>query len=231
MATCGPPRAPVRSSARSPSTTPQTASSRGPGTPRRGRNCPGARRGCPGRPVAAHRGYSAMGAPFEAAGVRVTAQAHRLLGDPGAAAAEFDEAAATYEQLGAALQLRLLAGVRRSPLVAGGLTAREVEVLARIAEGGTNKEVAAACNQREDSFPPSGQHLSQVGCELTNCSNELGVPARTHPSRGRRLSAPAASNAPCQRGRSHDLPDAADVDLPSVISTGTSARPEQEGPA
>ena len=94
---------------------------------------------------AAHRGYSAMGAPFEAAGVRVlTAQAHRLLGDPGAAAAEFDEAAATYEQLGAALQLRLLAGVRRSPLVAGGLTAREVEVLARIAEGGTNKEVAAA---------------------------------------------------------------------------------------
>ncbi|HWI01494.1 MAG TPA: helix-turn-helix transcriptional regulator, partial [Propionibacteriaceae bacterium] len=120
--------------------------------------------------AAAHRGYTDMGAPYEAAGVRVLiAQAHRLLGHPDAAAAELDEAAVTYEQLGAAPQLRTLAAVRRSPLVAGGLTAREAEVLARIAEGGTNKEVAAALVISEKT----------VSRHLANIFLKLGVSSRT----------------------------------------------------
>jgi DNA-binding NarL/FixJ family response regulator len=119
---------------------------------------------------AAHRGYTDMGAPYDAAGVRVLmAQAHRLLGDPDAAAAELDEAAATYEQLGAAPQLRLLSGVRRSPVIAGGLTAREAEVLARIAGGGTNNEVAAALVISEKT----------VSRHLANIFLKLGVNSRT----------------------------------------------------
>ena len=161
---------------------------------------------------AAHHGYTDMGAPYDAAGVRVLmAQAHRLLGDPDAAEAELDEAAATYEQLGAALQLRLLSGVRRSPVIAGGLTAREAEVLARVAGGGTNKEVAAALVISEKTV---SRHLANIFLKLgvnsrTAAASWAYQHGLTRPQRGR-LSFPAASNAPCQRGRSHDLPDAAD---------------------
>ena len=119
---------------------------------------------------AALRGYSDMEAPYEVAVVRVLiAQAHRLLDDPDAAAVELDTAEATYQRLGAALQLRLLADARRPPVGVGGLTVREAEVLARIAEGGTNKEVAAALFISEKT----------VARHLANIFLKLGVSSRT----------------------------------------------------
>lgn len=114
--------------------------------------------------------YSDMQAPYEAAGVRVVmAEAYESLGDTGAAELERDAAAATCAQLGAALQIRRLSERRARPGLPGGLSVREVEVLTHVADGATNKEVAAAL------------FISQktVARHLANIFGKLGVTSRT----------------------------------------------------
>jgi ATP/maltotriose-dependent transcriptional regulator MalT len=86
-----------------------------------------------------------LDAPYEAARVRLQmAAAYRQLGDHDTADMELDAARRVFEQLGAAPdldQLRQLARPEHVP-PAGGLTAREVEVLRLLATGATNREIA-----------------------------------------------------------------------------------------
>ena len=86
-----------------------------------------------------------LDAPYEAARVRLRmAAACRQLGDHDTADMELDAARRVFEQLGAAPdldRLRQLARPEQAP-PAGGLTAREVEVLRLLATGATNREIA-----------------------------------------------------------------------------------------
>ena len=85
-------------------------------------------------------------APYEAARVRVlVGLACRALGDADTAEMELDAARWTFRQLGAEPDLARVEALTRKGYVkaAGGLTAREVEVLRLVAAGKTNRAIAA----------------------------------------------------------------------------------------
>ncbi|MGI8627390.1 MAG: LuxR C-terminal-related transcriptional regulator [Geodermatophilaceae bacterium] len=118
----------------------------------------------------AHRRYCDIPAPYDAARVRVlVSEAYRLLGDADSAAVALAAATGTCVELGAKLQTRLLDQRRRNAELLGGLTAREIEVLAQITQGATNKEAAAALFISEKT----------VGRHLANIFIKLGVKSRT----------------------------------------------------
>jgi ATP/maltotriose-dependent transcriptional regulator MalT len=86
-----------------------------------------------------------VGAPYESARVRaLIGVACRSLGDHDAAEMEFDAARVVFESVGAGPDLARLAPFADAPpgALPGGLTAREAEVLALVATGGTNHEIA-----------------------------------------------------------------------------------------
>jgi DNA-binding NarL/FixJ family response regulator len=96
------------------------------------------------------------------------------LGDVGAASLELDNAGATLRALGAAPDLDRLAdlGHGRRPAraapgadttTAGGLTAREREVLAHLAAGVTNREIA---NRLVISQHSVGRHVENIFAKL-----------------------------------------------------------------
>jgi DNA-binding CsgD family transcriptional regulator len=88
-----------------------------------------------------------VNAPYEVARVRVlVALACRLLGDEDGAVMGLEAARHTFEELGAAPDLARVAALA-SPQTApsppvGGLTGREIEVLALVARGKTNRDIA-----------------------------------------------------------------------------------------
>jgi DNA-binding CsgD family transcriptional regulator len=90
--------------------------------------------------------WQELEAPYEAARARVgIGLACRELGDQDSAAMELDAARWVFRQLGAAQELarvEALAGRGRAG-AAGGLTAREVQVLRLVATGRTNRAIAA----------------------------------------------------------------------------------------
>ena len=95
----------------------------------------------------ARRCWTELQAPYETARTRVLeARALRALGDDDTAAIEERAAAGVFDEVGAALDLARLevppAGDTSEP--AGGLTAREIEVVRLVAAGRTNREVADA---------------------------------------------------------------------------------------
>jgi DNA-binding CsgD family transcriptional regulator len=89
-------------------------------------------------------GWHRLEAPYQAARARVQiALACRALGDDDGAEMELDAARAAFEALGAipdaAAVAALAPGAEQRP---GGLTARELEVLALLASGSTNRQIA-----------------------------------------------------------------------------------------
>src|SRR6266536_1429709 len=114
----------------------------------------------------ARTAWQELEAPYEAARVRVLiGLACGALGDGDTADMELDAARWSFRQLGAATDLaRVEALSRKAPArAAGGLTAREVEVLRLVAAGKTNRAVAADLFLSEKTV---ARHVSNIFTKL-----------------------------------------------------------------
>jgi len=120
-----------------------------------------------------------FGAPYECARVRVfVALACRALGDDDAAEQEFGAARRAFEQLGAVCDLSRLDALQQpvAPAAAssaGGLSPRELEVLAQIASGSTNKAIAVTLKISEKTV---ARHVSNIFLKL-GLSSRAGATA------------------------------------------------------
>jgi DNA-binding CsgD family transcriptional regulator len=113
-----------------------------------------------------------LDAPYEAARVRVLiGLVCRELGDRDTATAELDAARSVFRQLGAAPDVARVEALSATagPRAPMGLTGREVEVLALVATGKTNREIAAALVISEHT----------VARHVQNILAKLGVSSRT----------------------------------------------------
>jgi DNA-binding NarL/FixJ family response regulator len=118
-------------------------------------------------------GWTELEAPYDCAKVRVLlARAYRELGDIDSSERELDAARSAFEALGAELDAKEAGGERRATLP-NGLTEREGEVLALVAAGSTNRQIA------DELF------LSQktVARHVSNIFAKLGVTTRTAAAR------------------------------------------------
>ena len=121
----------------------------------------------------AARTWTSLSMPYEAGRTAVLlGLALAALGDRTAADIEFDNARVTFTELGARADLdrlgELLGSAVPAPTGDVGLSSREREVLAQLALGRTNREIAAAL------------HISQhtVGRHVENVFAKLGVTSR-----------------------------------------------------
>jgi DNA-binding CsgD family transcriptional regulator len=110
--------------------------------------------------------WQALDSPYEAARVRVQiGLACRALGDDGTAELELGEARRVFAELGATPDLarvdRLLGGADASR--PGGLSLREVEVLGLVADGRTNRDIAAELVISERTVD---RHVSNIFAKL-----------------------------------------------------------------
>jgi DNA-binding CsgD family transcriptional regulator len=104
--------------------------------------------------------------PYEAARVRVLiGLACRALGDKDAAEMELDAARWVFQQLGAGPDLARVEALSRTaaPKAAGGLSAREVQVLRLVAAGKTNRAIATALFISERTVE---RHVSNIFIKL-----------------------------------------------------------------
>ena len=109
----------------------------------------------------AYRRWHELGAAYDAAGTcALLAQAYRSLGDETSAAAEDAQAAATYDRLGAH---------RPAPAPPDGLSRRECEVLALVADGRSNREIGETLFISDRT----------VARHLTNIFHKIEVTSRT----------------------------------------------------
>jgi ATP/maltotriose-dependent transcriptional regulator MalT len=117
--------------------------------------------------------WQELDAPYEAARARVLlGVACRQLGDPDTAAMELDAARGVFERLGATPDAALVEELARAAPGAaggaGGLTARELQVLTLAATGRTNRQIAADLVISEHT----------VRRHLQNIFAKLDVPSR-----------------------------------------------------
>ena len=112
-----------------------------------------------------------LDAPYETARVQaLIGLACGALGDPETSALELDGARKAFEQLGAKPDLERLDVLLRRPHgpAAGGLTAREVQVLRLLAAGKTNRAIAKELGLSEKT----------VARHVSNTFTKIGVPSR-----------------------------------------------------
>jgi DNA-binding CsgD family transcriptional regulator len=111
--------------------------------------------------------WERAGAPYPTARIRlVVARTLRALGDDDGAALELEAARKVFAQLGAAPDLAAtaaMAGDKRRPTGAHGLSTRELEVLRLVASGKTNKAIAGALFLSEKTVD---RHVSNILVKL-----------------------------------------------------------------
>jgi DNA-binding CsgD family transcriptional regulator len=120
----------------------------------------------------AWRTWQQLDAPYDAARTRVLmGLGLRALGDPDGAEMELDAARWIFENLGAAPDLAWVERLSQTAATraAGGLTAREVEVLGLVATGKTNRAIAANLFLSEKT----------VARHVSNIFTKLGVSSRS----------------------------------------------------
>ena len=116
------------------------------------------------------RRWQELDAPYDCARGRVLlAAAYRALNDADGAELELAAAAEVFEALGAGPDAVAVAAQRGLLTPPGGLTDREAEVLACLAAGSSNREIAAALVISEKTV---ARHLSKI-------FTKLGVTSRT----------------------------------------------------
>jgi DNA-binding CsgD family transcriptional regulator/tetratricopeptide (TPR) repeat protein len=118
------------------------------------------------------RAWRELGAPYEAARARVlVGLACRRLGDVDAEKMELDAARRMFEELGAAPDVERIDKLapRSRGRAAGGLTAREVEVVRLVATGKTNRAIA-------DELVISEKTVAR---HMSNVFKKLGVSSRS----------------------------------------------------
>ncbi len=114
--------------------------------------------------VAACRAWQEIGAPYECAKVRVLlTTAYQQLADTDSAELELAAAADAFAELGATPDAAIVAAMRPPTARPGGLTDREVQVLACMAAGRSNKEIAAALMISDKTVQ---RHLSNIFTKL-----------------------------------------------------------------
>lgn len=119
---------------------------------------------------AACRRWHEVHAAHDAARSRVLlGRAYHALGDHVAATAELATAHETFARLGATTDAQAAAAMTRTRSLPGGLTEREAEVLALVAGGKTNRQVADALVVSQKT----------VARHLSNIFTKLGVSTRT----------------------------------------------------
>lgn len=116
------------------------------------------------------RHWQALGAPYETAKVRVLlAQAYRQVGDTNGATRELQHAADAFSTLEARPDREQATRMRRREELPGGLTAREAQVLACVAAGQRNRDIATSLYISEKT----------VARHLSNIFTKLGLSSRT----------------------------------------------------
>jgi DNA-binding CsgD family transcriptional regulator len=113
----------------------------------------------------AWEGWRELVMPYDAARVRVRiGDCCRALGDEASAQMEYDAARLVFEQLGAQPDVEQLDERAGAPVpTAGGLTAREVEVVRLVAAGHTNRAIARQLFLSEKTV---ARHLSNIYTKL-----------------------------------------------------------------
>jgi DNA-binding CsgD family transcriptional regulator len=114
----------------------------------------------------ARSGWSKLDVPFELARVRLLMGViYRELRDDDSATMEIEAARQAFEKLGAATELGRVARLTHTgaPASVGGLSGREVEVLALVATGKTNREIADALVISEKTV---ARHMSNIFTKL-----------------------------------------------------------------
>jgi DNA-binding CsgD family transcriptional regulator len=129
------------------------------------------------RARSASRAWRELGMPYEAArGGLLTARACEMLGDLDGARRELDAAGETFARLGATDAVATVASLRGRSRADDGLTTREVEVLAEVASGRTNRQIADRLFISERTV---GRHLSNIFVKL-DCSSRTAAAAYAH---------------------------------------------------